>query len=128
MIRFCQLFTNHFYETFLQSSEGIVTLRTRKFMTNRLLQRRQMVVDVLHPNKVRWLQTITSRLFISYYSFLKCTKINIAISHFLYNLNLDFRLPYQRPKYVRSSLKCTNAQLIVYSHLVSKQTLVVVNL
>merc|ERR1739845_313122 len=32
-------------------SEGIVTLRTRKFMTNRLLQRRQMVVDVLHPNK-----------------------------------------------------------------------------
>merc|ERR1712141_489204 len=33
------------------SSEGIVTLRTRKFMTNRLLQRRQMVVDVHHPNK-----------------------------------------------------------------------------
>merc|ERR1739848_658118 len=32
-------------------SEGTVTLRTRKFMTNRLLQRRQMVVDVLHPNK-----------------------------------------------------------------------------
>merc|ERR1712210_120944 len=32
-------------------SEGVVTLRTRKFMTNRLLQRRQMVVDVLHPNK-----------------------------------------------------------------------------
>merc|ERR1719328_399318 len=32
-------------------SEGIVTLKTRKFMTNRLLQRRQMVVDVHHPNK-----------------------------------------------------------------------------
>merc|ERR1711930_34468 len=32
-------------------SEGIVTLRTRKFMTNQLLQRRQMVVDVHHPNK-----------------------------------------------------------------------------
>merc|ERR1711972_381260 len=28
-----------------------VTLRTRKFMTNRLLQRKQMVVDVLHPGK-----------------------------------------------------------------------------
>merc|ERR1712202_36724 len=28
-----------------------VTVKTRKFMTNRLLQRRQMVVDVLHPNK-----------------------------------------------------------------------------
>ncbi|XP_057297803.1 40S ribosomal protein S24-like isoform X2 [Hydractinia symbiolongicarpus] len=25
------------------------TIRTRKFMTNRLLMRRQMVVDVLHP-------------------------------------------------------------------------------
>ncbi|KAG9001933.1 hypothetical protein FRB93_011905 [Tulasnella sp. JGI-2019a] len=30
-------------------SEGTVTLRTRKFMTNRLLQRRQFVLDVLHP-------------------------------------------------------------------------------
>ncbi|GAA6083617.1 40S ribosomal protein S24 isoform X1 [Tachysurus ichikawai] len=28
-----------------------VTLRTRKFMTNRLLQRKQMVLDVLHPGK-----------------------------------------------------------------------------
>lgn len=27
-----------------------VTLRTRKFMTNRLLGRKQMVVDVIHPN------------------------------------------------------------------------------
>ncbi|KAI7826716.1 ribosomal protein L23/L15e core domain-containing protein [Kickxella alabastrina] len=26
-----------------------VTIRTRKFMTNRLLQRKQMVVDVIHP-------------------------------------------------------------------------------
>lgn len=27
------------------------TIRTRKFLTNRLLQRRQMVVDILHPGK-----------------------------------------------------------------------------
>eukprot|EP00894_Picocystis_sp_ML_P003588 jgi/Pico_ML_1/54105/g4528.t1 len=27
------------------------TVRTRKFMTNRLLQRRQFVVDVLHPGR-----------------------------------------------------------------------------
>merc|ERR1712096_71242 len=27
------------------------TIRTRKFMTNRLLMRKQMVVDVLHPGK-----------------------------------------------------------------------------
>merc|ERR1712098_673694 len=31
--------------------EGSVTIRTRKFMTNHLLARRQMVVDVLHPGK-----------------------------------------------------------------------------
>ncbi|KAJ3083145.1 ribosomal 40S subunit protein S24B [Quaeritorhiza haematococci] len=28
-----------------------VTIRTRKFLTNRLLQRKQMVVDVLHPGR-----------------------------------------------------------------------------
>ncbi|PWN48180.1 putative 40S ribosomal protein S24 [Violaceomyces palustris] len=28
-----------------------VTLRTRKFITNRLLQRRQMVLDVIHPSR-----------------------------------------------------------------------------
>ncbi|KAJ3186161.1 ribosomal 40S subunit protein S24B [Gaertneriomyces sp. JEL0708] len=28
-----------------------VTIRTRKFLTNPLLQRRQMVVDVLHPGR-----------------------------------------------------------------------------
>ncbi|WFD34441.1 hypothetical protein MCUN1_001282 [Malassezia cuniculi] len=26
-----------------------ITLRTRKFLTNRLLQRKQMVIDVIHP-------------------------------------------------------------------------------
>ncbi|RWS21202.1 hypothetical protein B4U80_02979, partial [Leptotrombidium deliense] len=31
--------------------EGSFTLRTRKFMTNRLLCRRQMIVDVLHPGR-----------------------------------------------------------------------------
>jgi|SRR5277367_398076 len=33
-----------------QSDEG-ATLRTRKFITNRLLNRKQFVVDVLHPSK-----------------------------------------------------------------------------
>merc|ERR1712012_1046857 len=32
-------------------SEGIITIRTRKVMTNKLLERRQMIVDVIHPNK-----------------------------------------------------------------------------
>jgi len=31
--------------------EGACTLRTRKFITNRLLARRQFVVDVLHPGR-----------------------------------------------------------------------------
>merc|ERR1712141_385012 len=37
--------------TSVSMSEGIVTLRTRKFLTNRLLCRKQMVVDVLHPGR-----------------------------------------------------------------------------
>merc|ERR1711924_441689 len=27
-----------------------ITVRTRKFMTNRLLQRKQMIVDIIHPD------------------------------------------------------------------------------
>ncbi|XP_055276199.1 40S ribosomal protein S24-like [Moschus berezovskii] len=34
-----------------------VTIRTRKFMTNRLLQRKQMVIDVLHPGKATLTKT-----------------------------------------------------------------------
>ncbi|XP_073427330.1 small ribosomal subunit protein eS24 isoform X2 [Dendrobates tinctorius] len=42
--------------SFLPARDGTkmndsVTIRTRKFMTNRLLQRKQMVIDVLHPGK-----------------------------------------------------------------------------
>ncbi|KAH9423441.1 ribosomal 40S subunit protein S24B, partial [Dermatophagoides pteronyssinus] len=33
------------------SSDSVCTIRTRKFMTNRLLFRRQMIVDISHPNK-----------------------------------------------------------------------------
>eukprot|EP00127_Corallochytrium_limacisporum_P002299 Clim_evm87s109 gene=Clim_evmTU87s109 len=33
------------------ASEGSVTIRTRKFITNRLLSRKQMVVDVIHPGR-----------------------------------------------------------------------------
>ncbi|KAI8928609.1 ribosomal protein L23/L15e core domain-containing protein, partial [Entophlyctis helioformis] len=34
-----------------QSQAETVTIRTRKFLTNRLLQRKQMIVDVLHPGR-----------------------------------------------------------------------------
>merc|ERR1712123_553327 len=30
-----------------------ITVRTRKFMTNRLLQRKQMIVDIIHPKEDR---------------------------------------------------------------------------
>ncbi|XP_059468389.1 small ribosomal subunit protein eS24 isoform X2 [Neocloeon triangulifer] len=32
-------------------TEGTATIRTRKFMSNRLLCRKQMVVDVIHPGQ-----------------------------------------------------------------------------
>jgi len=32
-------------------SDGPITLRTRKFIKNPLLGRKQMVVDILHPNR-----------------------------------------------------------------------------
>ena len=32
-------------------SSAPVTIRTRKFITNRLLARRQFIIDVLHPNR-----------------------------------------------------------------------------
>mmetsp|Transcript_28499 Transcript_28499/g.90825 ORF Transcript_28499/g.90825 Transcript_28499/m.90825 type:complete len:127 (-) Transcript_28499:91-471(-) len=32
-------------------SEKTCTVRTRKFMTNRLLQRKQFIIDVLHPGR-----------------------------------------------------------------------------
>ncbi|PWN29500.1 putative 40S ribosomal protein S24 [Jaminaea rosea] len=35
----------------LLDASAPVTLRTRKFITNRLLQRRQCVLDVIHPSR-----------------------------------------------------------------------------
>ncbi|KAI1291817.1 40S ribosomal protein S24 [Halotydeus destructor] len=32
-------------------SDSKFTIRTRKYMTNRLLARRQMIVDIIHPNR-----------------------------------------------------------------------------
>lgn len=37
--------------SFQADSAAPVTIRTRKFITNRLLARRQFVVDVLHPSR-----------------------------------------------------------------------------
>lgn len=32
-------------------ADALATIRTRKFLTNRLLNRKQMVVDILHPGR-----------------------------------------------------------------------------
>ncbi|CAJ0628825.1 3567_t:CDS:2 [Entrophospora sp. SA101] len=37
--------------------DSVVTIRIKKFITNRLLRRRQMVIDVLHPNKANLSKT-----------------------------------------------------------------------
>merc|ERR1719510_1544499 len=34
----------------MAATTGQVTIRTRKYMTNRLLNRKQMIIDVIHPN------------------------------------------------------------------------------
>merc|ERR1712189_99271 len=38
--------------------DNTATIRTRKFMTNRLLSRKQMVVDVLHPGEATVKKTV----------------------------------------------------------------------
>jgi len=42
--------SSHTYAN-MADRDAPVTLRTRKFIRNQLLSRRQMVVDVLHPNR-----------------------------------------------------------------------------
>ncbi|CAB3384881.1 Hypothetical predicted protein [Cloeon dipterum] len=39
-------------------TEGTATIRTRKFMSNRLLNRKQMVVDVIHPGQASIAKTV----------------------------------------------------------------------
>ncbi|CAK5280232.1 unnamed protein product [Mycena citricolor] len=38
-------------EPFVPQADAPITLRTRKFITNRLLARRQFVIEVLHPSR-----------------------------------------------------------------------------
>ncbi len=44
-----------------------ITLRTRKFITNRLLARRQFVVDVLHPNRPNVARNVLSEKLATLY-------------------------------------------------------------
>ena len=42
---------SHYRLSFPQDNSAPVTIRTRKFTVNRLLSRRQFIVDVLHPSR-----------------------------------------------------------------------------
>ncbi|XP_060605676.1 small ribosomal subunit protein eS24-like [Ruditapes philippinarum] len=45
------------FDLYKFQSDNTATIRTRKFMTNRLLCRKQMVVDCLHPGKATLAKT-----------------------------------------------------------------------
>merc|ERR1712226_236571 len=72
----------------IRMSEGTVTVRTRKFMTNRLLARRQMVVDVLHPNRPSVAKTEIREKLAKMY---KCTPDRV----FSFGFKTKFRLRRQ---------------------------------
>jgi len=63
--------------------EGSLTVRTRKFMTNRLLSRKQMVVDVLHPGKGTIPKTVIREKLAAMY---KCTSDRV----FAYGFKTNF--------------------------------------
>merc|ERR1712087_80660 len=46
-----KIYVRNFSLKLKMAEKGQITVRTRKFMTNRLLNRKQMVVDVLHPGR-----------------------------------------------------------------------------
>ncbi len=63
--------------------EGNLTVRTRKFMTNRLLSRKQMVVDVLHSGKGTIPKTVIRKKLAAMY---KCTSDRV----FAYGFKTNF--------------------------------------
>jgi small subunit ribosomal protein S24e len=58
-------------------SEKTITVRTRKFMTNRLLSRRQFVVDVLHPGRANVSKTELKEKIAKMYDVKDITQISL---------------------------------------------------
>merc|ERR1711981_470693 len=54
------------------SSKGTITIRPRKLLTNRLLQRRQMVLDVHHPSQATPDKAALTKMICEYLSKSKC--------------------------------------------------------
>merc|ERR1711977_281563 len=58
------------------SSKGTVTIRPRKFLTNRLLQRKQMILDVHHPGLPTVDKDTLKKMVAEYLSKAKGSKAN----------------------------------------------------
>ncbi|KAH9946625.1 40S ribosomal protein S24 [Amylocystis lapponica] len=72
-----------------------VTIRTRKFITNRLLARRQFVVDVLHPSRPNVSKSELSELLASTYKANKERVITFGFrTHFGGGRSTGFALIY----------------------------------
>nr|ALS04780.1 40S ribosomal protein S24 [Pseudodiaptomus poplesia] len=83
-------------------ADGNVTLRTRKYMTNRLLCRRQMIVDVLHPGKALVPKTTIREKLATMY---KCTPDRVFTFGFQTNFgggkSTGFALVYDTMDYAK---------------------------
>ncbi|KAJ3485563.1 hypothetical protein NLI96_g4867 [Meripilus lineatus] len=96
-------------------ADAQVTIRTRKFITNRLLARRQFVVDVLHPSRANVSKTELSEKLASIYKADKGRVVTFGFrTHFGGGRSTGFALIYDdeasqkkfEPKYrlIRSGL------------------------
>jgi len=99
----------------MADSSAPITLRTRKFITNRLLARRQFVVDILHPSRPNVSKSELSEKLAALYKADKARVVTFGIrTHFGGGRSTGFALIYDdevsqkkfEPKYrlVRSGL------------------------
>ncbi|KII94357.1 hypothetical protein PLICRDRAFT_133001, partial [Plicaturopsis crispa FD-325 SS-3] len=100
----------------MADSSAPITLRTRKFITNRLLARRQFVLDVLHPSRANVSKTELSEKLAAIYKADKARVVTFGFrTHFGGGRSTGFALIYDdeasqrkfEPKYrlVRSGLE-----------------------
>jgi len=76
-------------------SSAPITIRTRKFITNRLLARRQFVVDVLHPSRANVSKTEVSETLATMYKASKERVISFGFrTHFGGGRSTGFALIY----------------------------------
>ncbi|KIP11962.1 hypothetical protein PHLGIDRAFT_82506 [Phlebiopsis gigantea 11061_1 CR5-6] len=99
----------------MADSQAPVTIRTRKFITNRLLARRQFVVDILHPSRANVSKAELSEKIAAIYKSQKDRVVTFGLkTHFGGGRTTGFALIYDdeasqrkfEPKYrlIRSGL------------------------